>query len=324
MKNKGSKQKRNQQISVSQRLELVASRRNQGRSTRAIAAEIGVDEGTIRRDLKVLELPPDDLAAIAKGEPAERYLRAAEAERAAREERARIEQAEEQRRAHLAQIAAGIAQRLGEETAAGCHSESLKQAIVEWFLAKQLPFGDPELILNTAELKSWNAGDLQQLPCQDSVAVLQLCESLQGPPPIDNWERIDFLSKVLVRALVKLAPEREIRDRAIQKARREIINLTQNQKPSRLFQSQFDTVPLPVGDISKSAQGQEGEVGPGTFHPAVRQTGDQHSVQIAFGSGPFARGHHSSSQPYGEGWASRPWKRRTTAPSRIPFRDPWK
>jgi IS30 family transposase len=47
----------------------------QNKSRRAIAKELSCDEGTIRRELRKLELPEHWVEAIKQGSPAERFVR---------------------------------------------------------------------------------------------------------------------------------------------------------------------------------------------------------------------------------------------------------
>jgi transposase-like protein len=67
--------KQNDRISPAERLSRVREAVQQGKSKRAIARELGCDEGTVRRDIAKLQLPEDSLEAIEKGAPAEQFLR---------------------------------------------------------------------------------------------------------------------------------------------------------------------------------------------------------------------------------------------------------
>ena len=66
-------------MTPAERLEYVQRGLAQGKTQRAIARELGVDEGTVRRDLKKLQLPPQDLAKVQQGAAAEAFLRGARA-----------------------------------------------------------------------------------------------------------------------------------------------------------------------------------------------------------------------------------------------------
>ena len=58
------------------RLELILLGLDEGKSQRRIAAELGYDEGTVRRCIEIMQLPESWLTRVLEGAPAEKYIRA--------------------------------------------------------------------------------------------------------------------------------------------------------------------------------------------------------------------------------------------------------
>jgi hypothetical protein len=177
-----------------------------GKSRRKIARELGYDEGTIRRDLKILALPEDQVLAIRNGDTAEKFLRAR-----------RHQGVAEQHRLRQQQVADEQQTRLQEEKASGIHSAGTAKAVLAWLMTKDLLPPNKELILDMVDCQSWSAGDQPQLPCNDPKRVFLSCE--RGKPPHDMNDRVNYYVTILRSALFLLAPELTIRDSAIRKAR---------------------------------------------------------------------------------------------------------
>jgi hypothetical protein len=59
-----------------ERFELIRLGLDAGKSQRRIAAELGYDEGTIRRCVEIMQLPESWLTRVLEGAPAEKYIRA--------------------------------------------------------------------------------------------------------------------------------------------------------------------------------------------------------------------------------------------------------
>ncbi len=188
------------------RLDLVKRALAAGKSRRKIARELGYDEGTIRRDLKILALPEHQVLAIRNGATAEKFLRARRRQEAAEQRELRWQQAAEAQRI-----------RLQEEKASGINSDETAKAVLGWLMTKDLLPPDKEMILNMVDYWSWSAGDQQVLPWTDPKRVFLSCE--RGRPPDEMGERLDFYVTILRSALFLLAPELAIRDSAIKKAR---------------------------------------------------------------------------------------------------------
>ena len=202
-----------------ERRNLVSALRNQGRSLRWIAHELGWDEATIRRDLEILQLPSPQLTAILDGDSAEKYLQAAKLARVIREKQAL---ADLEDRHYFALVAAESGRRLAEERACGCHSSALKKHVLSWLKSKRLNPCDEQVILRAPGPSSWNSGDRQQLARQDVQTVFANCEFHTGNLPDDTDSRVNFYGDVLSAALLLLAPEREIRTQTLRKAMAEI------------------------------------------------------------------------------------------------------
>jgi len=180
-----------------ERLQLVLQGLDAGKSQRKIAKELGCDEGTIRRDIKKLQLPAPYLKAVESGDSAEKYLRAIRAGAAAADRNERI----------------------AEEFETGCHSDALTEVLLEWSMGKELATADEVMIFDMAERRNWEIGDKLNAPRRNPRAVFALCEG--GELPKSMPERIEFYVRALVSALVLIAPERVIRNRAINKALKE-------------------------------------------------------------------------------------------------------
>jgi transposase len=190
------------------RLKLVSQGLAAGMSQRGIAKELGVDEGTIRRDIKILTLPEPSLAAIRNGAPAEKHLCAAR-KHAAALQLAAVKEAANQ----------SSARRLAEEKATGLHSDALATLLLGW-LRKNMARPFAEQVLNEIGPANSKTGDQPTLPSNKPHQTLAFCtrEELKNSSP-DEIELASYAS-ALLKALPLIAPEWAIRCRAIEKARR--------------------------------------------------------------------------------------------------------
>jgi len=224
-----------------ERRSLVSSLHNQGQSLRQIARELGWDEGTIRRDLRILQLPAPQLKPIIGGDSAEQYLRAARLAVKAREEQAKADEEERHRRALLAEqerhrlalVNAERGRRMAEEKATGCHSDALKKHVLSWLKLKRLDPDEEQFILKAPEMSSWNSGDRDELARQDVARVFADCQYHLGYLPKDRCSLVNFYGDVLNGALMHLAPEREIRKETLRKAMAEIMKSNVTFQPPR-------------------------------------------------------------------------------------------
>jgi transposase-like protein len=195
-------------ISPQQRLRLVAAGLEQGKSLRHIGKELGFDEATIRRDRQKLKLPQPELDAIRAGAAAEPILRA-----------------HKQRRAVML-----CQQRSLEERRNRAHSSDLGQIAIYWLESKEFHTKDgksfrllPADILHIVyhvDSISWVAAASQAtaVPYPEGPRVITACKP-QSPQPLEVFEIIEWMIPWFARWIVRLEPNRDIRDRALTKVR---------------------------------------------------------------------------------------------------------
>jgi hypothetical protein len=227
-----------------ERIELVRQGLEEGKSNGQLARELGFDEGTIRRDIKKLELPEDSLDAVKNGESAEQHLRAARFAAAAQERETR----------------------LLEEKETGCHSNALAEHVLGFLMDKEFTSKHEEHILDKLDRQNWTSYDGAASARVDLPKTLLHCEHVvlrelqevreqeQLAEPNRRWaeyvkertkhraqhkpcrtgefaedmpSRLELCFRALAAALPLIAPERSIRDCAIAKAVRAV------QKPER-------------------------------------------------------------------------------------------
>jgi hypothetical protein len=198
-----------------QRIEMILQGLNAGKSRRKIAAELGVDEGSVRRDLKILLLPEPYLSAILTGAPAEKYLRSERHKAAENAERLRL--AAEKEAAEKSKW-----QRLSEEKLTGCHSNALARLLLRWLDTKLPAASYIEQLMEIVDRKNWYIGDQMATPSLNPPETLALCGL--GDESGEMFDKIEFLASVLELALPLIAPEKIIRCRAIDKAMRVVQN----------------------------------------------------------------------------------------------------
>ena len=183
----------NDRISPTERLKLVREGLQQGKSRRAIARELGCDEGTIRRDIAKLQLPEESIEAIEQGAPAEQFLR-------------------------MSRLASAMLERdhrLEEELATGVHSDAVAEDVLTYLLEKELVRADEMMILDMVDRRIWKLRDVAVVARRNPAQALAYCEGDNVPTymPAAIEHYVDTLS----RALPLIAPEKLIRDRAITK-----------------------------------------------------------------------------------------------------------
>ena len=209
---------------TAQRLPLIIEGQQQGKTGREIADDLGVDEKTVRNDLKTLTLPPEAQAAIQNGAPVEPYLRQAREQKAAEEARKHAEKIRNDREKLAQQHLA----RIREDEATGKHSKRLAQSAVSWLRGKCITPAI-EQVLDIADRKSWGAGDQIGVPRKDANEVFQALD--RGPTPEEMRDQMDleYYARILTSALIALAPEKKIRNAAIKKIR--VLNQQLDQCP---------------------------------------------------------------------------------------------
>jgi hypothetical protein len=167
---------------------------------RKIADELGYNDRTIRFDVEKLSLPEDELAAILNGESAEPYLRKARMKRTGKD---------------------GLAERrkkkwLAKEKKTGKFSSDLAEELLNWLATKNTLTSDEEVQLLKAVRQKNKLPDRPDTRSNDPAKELALCEG-KGKPS-EKIGLINFYERVLVCALYRIEPLREIRDSAVEKA----------------------------------------------------------------------------------------------------------
>jgi hypothetical protein len=201
-------------LGIEARLEYVCNGLAAGKSRRLIAKELGLDESTIRRDIKVMLLPEKHLNAILSGSSTEKQLRSAQHEAA--EDARRLAVAVEKQAAETSR-----ARRLSEEKLTGRHSNALALLLLRW-LDLKLPYeAYKEQLMQIVDRKNWATGELLAVPMNPNNMLVN-CE--RGPAPTYGPDQIEFYAAVLAQALPAIAPEGLIRNQAIAKTRRAIEN----------------------------------------------------------------------------------------------------
>jgi transposase-like protein len=185
--------KQKDRISPLERLNQVRAGLQQDKSQRAMAKELGCDEGTIRRDIAKLQLPDEALGAIEQGAAAEQFFR-----------KSRIEVALQERE-----------QRLQEERATEAHSDAVAETVLSYLFKKDLVRADEVMILDMVDRRIWQLPNLVAKARRNPARALARCEG--GSVPADMPERIEQYAVTVSGALVLIAPEKLIRDRAVTK-----------------------------------------------------------------------------------------------------------
>ncbi len=183
-----------------------------GKSNREIAKLLGVDEATVRRDLRIMNLPQDQLHAINLGRASAPLLKRAKQQERAEKARLReeCEKAEEKRRAE-------------EERKNGTLSDALADVIEKW-LARELNVGPDALpiygaqVLRETERMLWR--NQFRLPKGSVLASPEAVIEHWRPEGLKTMELpniISFCSYWLLAWLPRVAPEDTIRDGALKK-----------------------------------------------------------------------------------------------------------
>ncbi len=139
-----------------ERLEFIYWGLDAGKSRRRIAAELGVDEGTVRRDIRILLLPESSLTSILNGAPAEQHIRAAQREAAQNAKQLQL----------AAEREAGkksMKQRIAEENISQCHSNALARLLLR-ALKDKWGGGYAEQLIGEVERENGSVADRLVIP----------------------------------------------------------------------------------------------------------------------------------------------------------------
>jgi hypothetical protein len=196
------------------RLELILLGLDEGKSQRRIAAELGYDEGTVRRCIEIMQLPELSLTRILEGAPAEKYIRA--------ERRRALQNAQQlQLAAEKEASLTSMLRRLSEEEQTGCHSDALARLILR-SLRKQWGGGYAVQLISAVEWENLGVADRMVIPSSNPSKTLALCG--WGKETGDGNEVVALSINVLRLALPLITPEWAIRCRALKKVRNALEN----------------------------------------------------------------------------------------------------
>jgi hypothetical protein len=187
------------------RLKIVFQGLLEGKSQRQIAREVRYDEGTVRRDIAILNLPDVHLHPVLAGASAEQFLRVIRAGEAADARAGRVQ----------------------EEMETGCHSEAVAKAALDYLLDKPLCRANEEMIADLLDRRDWErrarqSADFSSAPRRDPRRAFRSCERASMPRYVPDL--IEYVVRVLLEALPMLAPEGIIRSNAIAKIKKAVEN----------------------------------------------------------------------------------------------------
>ncbi len=155
-------------MKMPERLSIVRQGLKDGKLHRQIARELGCDEGTIRHDIKILQLPADWVKRIENGEPAEPLLR-----------KARIAAAREEQQ-----------QRLQAETQTGHHSDEIAKEVLNWLMTKPLLRVDENKIIDKVDCKLYDTYKITAAARRDVVRHLPIASAAHCPTTLPT--RLSF------------------------------------------------------------------------------------------------------------------------------------
>lgn len=169
-----------------------------GRSNRQIAKHLGVDEGTVRRDRLTLLLSREEVQAVRAGAPVEPLLRKQERRKAATV-REKHEAAERESQFLSNRLAKWIDRWLTQFTMAPANKLHVIRGVDPWSWQFQTPKG---------------------ICMQDS----KIGSTIERVKPKANYLEetfavIEFAKEWLIRWIVVVEPDRDIRDRALTRIR---------------------------------------------------------------------------------------------------------
>jgi len=189
-------------LTLTARLDLVRRAIAQRKSNRQIANEIGCDEATIRRDRKILHLPPEALESIRSGTAVDPLLK---------EDAIRVAE-------HIHRV------RAQEELRTSRHSRFLADVILEWFSSfKLLP---QDLLIAVAGVD--RASSQYRIPLSNgAVSRADLLRHIAATKtlvsqPSEPFALIDYVSNWLLAWLLRAEPNEKIREAALAITRRHL------------------------------------------------------------------------------------------------------
>jgi hypothetical protein len=214
-----------QEVAADQKRRMVAARVKRvwqlhadGWSNRAIARKLGCNEGTVRRDVKKLQLAEQDRILLDQGAAAEPLLR-----------RDRQERKHARERAHREYVTKEQSRRVIEERSDGRHSDAISSAALAWLFkptcnGRLVDFTRDETInlVHSAAENLWKqyVGDLPHLSLSGYRNVIKMLEKEEPLGKVTEFtEAINYYTSMLIKIMLQIAPETEIRNAAIDKMR---------------------------------------------------------------------------------------------------------
>ena len=172
-----------------------------GKSNRQIAKQLGVDEGTVRRDRRTLLLSEPEIQAVEAGAAVEPLLRKQERQKAATA-RERHEAAER-----------------GNQFL----TNRMTKLIANWLNGFSLIVPDMLHIIMGVDRPSWEYGTrrIAYVPDSKIKAAIEATKP-KADDDLETFALIEFLRVWLFRWMVLVEPDRDIRDRALTKIRLEL------------------------------------------------------------------------------------------------------
>jgi len=172
-----------------------------GKSNREIAKQLGVDEGTVRRDRRTLLLSEPEIQAVEAGAAVEPLLRKQERQKAATA-RERHEAAER-----------------GNQFL----TNRMTKLIANWLNGFSLIVPDMLHIIMGVDRPSWEYGTrrIAYVPDSKIKATIEATKP-KADDDLETFALIEFLRVWLFRWMVLVEPDRDIRDRALTKIRLEL------------------------------------------------------------------------------------------------------
>ncbi|HEX4007257.1 MAG TPA: hypothetical protein VHX60_13860 [Acidobacteriaceae bacterium] len=185
-----------------QRGELIAKLKSQGCSLRGLAQAIGnVSPATLSKYIRLASLPIEDREALRHGETEKRMVAKMAAAETARKAKQRIE--EEKR---------------------GRHSTALADIVLDFFRSEHAnihPSGIPTILQGVRDIVRGHLPRVRPVRV-DLKARMSRAELFQSTTPSPAWfgdheEQLGLIQRWLANVVVSVAPEMEIRERAMNK-----------------------------------------------------------------------------------------------------------
>ena len=184
-------------LPVNERRELVLVKKREGKSNRAIALELSVDEGTIRKDLLFLEMPLAE-------RPVQRRVG-----RKPRPQQAKAERTPAKKIVKApAQLNAVPVYDPQDKKSLHTQEQKTIKALVSWYSGQQLHPRDAEDIGREAGIRLWrDSKPRREIPTKPSENVI--ADAKPELPPADDLQHVEWHGIWLARAIFFCLPDQE-------------------------------------------------------------------------------------------------------------------